>query len=446
MNIIKEQKGMALATVLIIVFILAILGTTIWHYSIRDVADAHRAEKKMQAYYLAKSGADAVAQYIITNPDNIDMAKYIDSLTTAPESNPVELDKETPGSFKVKVSREDDDIFIISSTGIVDNVKESMRLRLLQKKAAPLPDVALFASSNIYMDGSPEIIGDVATKANQPGSIYFPWSASISGNLAMDPNADIDKVITGARPNPKDNITGEIKKMNTLSPYELPKFPDFPSDIPNKDSFKAGWNPSPPYHIYDNGRYTDITVKSELVIHIGDQDRIIVVDNLIVNGSGKITLRKTGKGILHLYVGNNLHILNSGKVNYQGQPSDVLLYYKGKDIINLGGDTTFVGCAYLEKADIKIGNSGGITGHIITGGKNIEISGAASAHVKAIYAPHAHVKMTGSGSLRGALICDSFEATGSARLTFDESIMDTFPHIIGDDVGGGVSYEKGQWQ
>ena len=33
-------------------------------------------------------GAD-VAQYIITNPDNIDMSAYVESLIDAPESNPI---------------------------------------------------------------------------------------------------------------------------------------------------------------------------------------------------------------------------------------------------------------------------------------------------------------------------------------------------------------------
>ena len=78
MKIIKAQKGMALGTVLIVVSILTLLGITIWHYGSRDVMGTERAVKRMQAYYLAKSGADAVAQYIITNPDNIDMSAYVE--------------------------------------------------------------------------------------------------------------------------------------------------------------------------------------------------------------------------------------------------------------------------------------------------------------------------------------------------------------------------------
>ena len=133
MNLIKNQRGMALVTVLIIASILTILGITIWHYSTRDVMGAERAESKMQAYYLAKSGAEALAQYITTNPDNIHMSKFIDSLIAAPESRPVELGGDIPGNFQVKVRRDDSNSLIISSTGTVDNVKATVQLTLEQR-------------------------------------------------------------------------------------------------------------------------------------------------------------------------------------------------------------------------------------------------------------------------------------------------------------------------
>ena len=447
MKIIKAQKGMALGTVLIVVSILTLLGITIWHYGSRDVMGTERAVKRMQAYYLAKSGAKAVAQYIIKNPDNIDMPSYVESLVEAPESIPEKLDEDIPGNFKVKVSKEGENI-IITSSGTVDNIEETVQLRLKQQKNIPDIDSALFTNANINMGekGSAKIIGDVITNAEQPGSIYFPWSAYINGNLTIGPNGDIDKVITGARSDPKENVQGEILKQKSKRIYKLPYFPEFPSNLPEKGSFEAGWNPSPPHHINENGRYTDMIIRSELIVHIGQKDRIIVTDNLTVEGDGKITLKKTGKGTLLLYVKNNFSILDGGRVNNGGQPKDIILYYKGNETINLGGDTKFVGCAHLENADLIISNSGGIIGHIITGGNYVEISGAASVHVKVIYAPNAHVRMIESGSLTGALICNPFEAGGNSTLTFDNSNMDTFADIIEKEIDGGVTYEEGLWQ
>src|SRR5690606_6051081 len=98
----------------------------------------------------------------------------------------------------------------------------------------PSLDVALFTATSINMGqkGSAKIIGDVATNAEEPNSVYFPWSAYIKGNLSIGPNGDIDKVISGARPNPKDNVEGMIQNLNATRTYELPKFPEIPTSLP----------------------------------------------------------------------------------------------------------------------------------------------------------------------------------------------------------------------
>lgn len=442
MNIIKNSKGLALGTVLILASILTLLGITIWNYSSRDVLGAERAEKKMQAYYLAKSGADAVAQYIITNPDNMNMSHYIESLIDAPESTPTKLDEDTPGHFRVKVEKDRDNNLVIASTGTVDNINETVQVKLYPNKNIPVIDVALFAGNEISMKGSAKIIGDVATNAEQPESITLSNSSIIEGNLYIGPNGDINNVITGSA----NVVKGEIRKLKNVRNYELPNFPDFPSNLPYKGKFEAGWNPTSQHHIYHDARYSEITVLSELVIHIGDQDRIIVTDELAVTGNGKIILRKTGKGKLYLYVKNEFKIAGSGTINNEGEISDIILYYKGDKDMKIPGATKFVGCAYLEKANLEVIGSGGITGHIITGGNYVKISGGSSAYVRAIYAPNAHVEISGSGSLTGALICNSFNISGGSILTYDNSIMDTFPGMIEGESSGGVTYQKGLWQ
>ena len=64
---------------------------------------------------------------------------------------------------------------------------------------------------------------------------------------------------------------------------------------------------------------------------------------------------------------------------------EIYLYYKGNFPVNPSGSTKIVGCLYAEKADIVISESGGITGHIITGGENVSIIGDAEANVRALY-------------------------------------------------------------
>ena len=110
------------------------------------------------------------------------------------------------------------------------------------------------------------------------------------------------------------------------------------------------------------------------------------------------------------------------------------------------GSTKIVGCLYAEKADVVIERSGGVTGHIITGGKNFSILGDGEAYVRALYAPSARVNIANGARFRGALVCDSLIATGNVRVIYDDSIQDTFPDIWKGGGGNTIVYERGIWQ
>lgn len=449
MKLHRNNRGIALPIVLIIALILTILGTVLWHYSVRDLIFAEKNLKRMQAYYIARSGADAVAQYIVDNPDGIDMKEYVDALVNSPKSYPTSISGDPKGYFEIEVTRDSGKgIIIIQSVGTVDEISQKVSLTLYELVTGeePLFDMAVFSNTAIELKGSARIEGDVGINSLEPGSVVLAWSTAIDGNLFIAPDADPEKILTGARPNPRDNITNDILEMTQERVYGLPPFPDFPEDLSWRGSFTVGWNPSPPYHIYEDGEYDSITVKSELVIHVGDEDRILRVNSLEVSGSGKITLNRTGKGRLYLYVNDNFNITNGATINNDGDPGDIFIYYKGNSPVNPSGSTKIVGCLYAEKADIVISESGGITGHIITGGENVSIIGDAEANVRALYAPLARIVVANGARFRGALVCDSLTVTGNSRVIYDNSIQDTFPDIWMGGEEDTITYARGQWQ
>lgn len=445
----RNNRGIALPIVLVIALILTILGTVLWHYSVQDMIFADQNLKRMQAYYIARSGADAVAQYIVDNPDGINMKEYVDALVNSPKSYPTPISEDVDGYFEIEVIRDSKEkAIIIQSTGIVDDISQKVSLTLyeLDTGEEPLLDMVVFSNTSIELEGSARIEGDVGINSLEPASVRLAWSTAIDGNLFIAPDADPEKILQGARPNPRDNIAKDVIEMVDNRVYSLPPFPEFPENLPWRGSFTAGWSPNPPYHIYENGEYDSITVKSELIIHVGDEDRILRMKSLEVIGSGKISLNRTGKGRLYLYISDNIEIANGGTVNNDGDPRDIFIYYKGSSPVNPGGSTKIVGCLYAEKSDIVIERSGGITGHIITGGRNVSITGAAEANVRALYAPFAKVVVANSGSFRGALVCDSLAAIGNSRVIFDDSIKDTFLDIWKGGAGGGITYERGIWK
>ena len=71
-QVCKGEKGSALITVLIVMGVLTVLGAALMHYSMTDNLQVFNDEKRMQAHYLARSGAEAVADYIMKNPENAD--------------------------------------------------------------------------------------------------------------------------------------------------------------------------------------------------------------------------------------------------------------------------------------------------------------------------------------------------------------------------------------
>lgn len=77
---LKNEKGIVLATVLLFIVVLLILGFALTIMSTSDHQQALRIERQAKAYYIARAGADALGSYIINNPD---------SLTGAPGSTVV---------------------------------------------------------------------------------------------------------------------------------------------------------------------------------------------------------------------------------------------------------------------------------------------------------------------------------------------------------------------
>jgi type II secretory pathway component PulK len=71
-QLFKEKRGSAIITVLIVMGVLTLLGAAILQYSVNDNLQVHNDEKRMQAHYLARSGAEAVANYIMNHSDEVD--------------------------------------------------------------------------------------------------------------------------------------------------------------------------------------------------------------------------------------------------------------------------------------------------------------------------------------------------------------------------------------
>ena len=59
MNRLNNQNGAAMMLALIVMMVLAVLGTALWHVAMNETLHASIDQKSRQAYYLARTGAEA---------------------------------------------------------------------------------------------------------------------------------------------------------------------------------------------------------------------------------------------------------------------------------------------------------------------------------------------------------------------------------------------------
>ena len=64
----NNEKGMVLVLVLVVMVVLSILGLALLSISSASAKTIAYQNKLKQAYYLAKSGADAIGAHLINNP------------------------------------------------------------------------------------------------------------------------------------------------------------------------------------------------------------------------------------------------------------------------------------------------------------------------------------------------------------------------------------------
>ncbi len=441
-NIFNNKKGSALAATIIILLVLSILVSGFLTISLAESKTAMRSEKKKQAYYIAKAGAEAVSKYIIDNPGRAE------GLINDPISNSQALGN---GTFKVDVTGSINNVVNVESIGTVDNISQKVLLTLIPSLAAWTPPNfaeyggGVFSEMGIELNESSYIDGAAVTNSISAKSIFLDWSTKVKGNLYIGHGGDPSAVIDYKNSNIKEVITGKIQELDSIKTYDMPKFPEFPDDLVDKGEFTAGWWPAPPYHINGNGYYSKIDVQSELVINTGaiGENRTISVKNLSVTGSGKITLE--GNGNLILYVEDGLTVSNGATINDSGNPLSLLIYYSGSSEFFLGDNTRVYGTIFAETANLKIDNSGKVLGNIITNGDSIIIKGGSQNSALSIFAPNALVQLAGSASVVGSIIADKCIMSGASHVTFDDDIFFPDPLIHGTG-SSELSFSRGIWK
>ena len=354
---------------------------------------------------------------------------------------------EMGGSYKYTATTNGDTLSL-TVWGKVNGVTYEQELKYKTITEEPIwqPNLpyAVFSGINMELTGSAKVIGNVGTNATGNRDVDLEWSTSIDSSLYIGPGGDPSSTVYQAS---GSNVKGELGNLPSPGEYELPKFVDYPAKTNIKTPVVTTWpftNITLTPSDYDGAYIPSVTVQSNysLTIDTGTEDRVMHVGDFnLFQG----TVNVTGSGKLTLIVEDDLRVEGSSQMNTSGDQSNLFTYYGGSDALDFAGSTNFNGSVYAETADIHIGGSGGIQGHIITGGENVIVDGAAQANTRVLYAPNARVEVNGSGRIRGAIVANEFVATGAGIVEFSSEMTSQIPVLEMEEDEGGGGYKILSW-
>ena len=353
----NDISGYALPATIVFMMVLFILGIAILTVSIAETNLSVRDKKRIQAFYLARSGVEATTAWVLDPANNA-------TSIIGQSSNPAQLATGVDGEFTVEVIGDiNDPEFVIKSTGTVDGVSaQAARLiRTGSDNDDPVFTHTLFGETSIYLTGSTQVVGDVAT----------PYS----GGFGQSPGQDR---LDGDDDSPYER---------TFPPIAFPTAGDYQPTLTlnNNQEVTLGFNGvTNRTRIYNTLTYGNGSVLTVNTGSTGDGDVSIVVDNLS-GGNSSTYLKITGDNRLRLFVRNSIAIDSnynaspplsgnnpSNRIN--GDPAQLILL-AGPDVssFHLNSNATFNGFIYAPGVTITTNGTPDFRGAII--GNIINLSG-----------------------------------------------------------------------
>lgn len=322
---LKKKKGIALITVLMILLVLSILGTTLLTISVNETKLSVNNEKKMQAYYIARSGADAVASWLESHGNE---ASSIIPASGNYTSEEVGLGD---GTFKVRILRETNDpsLIRIESTSTLNNSKINGKAVLIMKEMGGLTGNEIYTETifakKISITGNTNIIGDMESINN----IIIKGNKSISGN-----------------------ITEGSKKS-----FPEPVFPELPKEAYDSNGISKDGE----YSIPHNSNLIFNTAKNQILKIVVDS---LDIKDITINGDGSVFLFLNTS----VKISGNININGNNKKNSgNSDPNSLFIFGKEGNYIEFTGKSDVNGFIYAPNSIFTMRGNADITGAIIAG-------------------------------------------------------------------------------
>ncbi len=418
----KNERGSILPLTLVIFAVLMILGLSTLSLATNENKQALYHQHKKQAYYIARSGAVAVEAAILAmNGEEIDELDQKLAEDDELVVNGIDIDGNKVNVVLKKIGNK----LFIESTGNVRNVFEKITKVMEAKTVSAYGTVeatmAVFSNNDIIITNG-TIDGNIGTNS----SILVEGNPSINGDIFL-----LEGLTITHKDNHEDNpnfwwlrnhnIEKKIRESEREIAYPLPVFPEFPTNLVNKGNIKTTYmNEGLEINMSAYYENLEIVENRSITINTTGGDIVLRIKNFNVQqGSIKVT----GSGNVKIFIDNFIRL--KGGINKDGDSKNIQIYYNGMPPISIDNETKICGSVYIEQADLVLDNGGSIIGNIVSGGKNISVSGGTYIQEGMIYAPNAYVSIIAGGSIEGAIIANKFFMAGGAGIEFNSEYIDT---------------------
>lgn len=361
MKWLNNQKGMALASVLLVLAVGSILVVGMIAVSVSENRQAGYQTSSMKAYYIARAGADSMVRRLITMDKD-----YWNDFDTQQETDPTDFGG---GSVAVSVHRTGDD-FAVAATGTYRGIERDVKAVLKYNPNSSL-DYAIYSKDpmvNLQMKNCVGSIGSGGTIDFKTPSYESQFSDQAQENVVFNPEftdysfagvqADLTTDTTGGKPT--------ISTDSTLFSAKV-KSSDWVVDTTNADFDKQEDSDHAITMVQDTSSdpwmilwlTKDSVINGDLDV-TGDHNLLIVVEeSLTINGS--ILLSGTGNVEIHVIDGSDAAddlVMDSPHVSV-GDPNDVgrvVTYLTDGSQMDLSINGTYYGCVIGPEATVSMKN------------------------------------------------------------------------------------------
>jgi hypothetical protein len=333
---ISSQDGFAFPATVIIFMVLFILSAAILTSVVAETNFSVRDKKRIQAFYLARSGVEATAEWLVNPANN---AAAIIGKT----SNPTNLATGIDGQFTVEIIGSlDDPEFIVQSTGTVDGVSAKAAMLIITKSEniTPVFPHTIYGETSITLIGTTVIYGDVAQGTGN--SINSGGNATLNGEDQSPLKIDLPPIAFPTSGVYETNYTLSNNSTRTMS-----------FDVTNRTRF------------YDNLSFGN---GATLIIDTSGVGNVNLVVNNFTGGNQQSKLVITGSNRLNLFITNSISLSPNINVTEAGDASDpfkLIMYVKPGVGLQFNGNIKFNGFIYAPGVTLNSTGTPAFRGAII---------------------------------------------------------------------------------